>query len=253
MEFSIHRRKTSTIIWIISIAIFLCNDGFRSSIIEAQKITCNTATEKEMDNVMARIMTVGTDRKFPTDKDEMKAYCKEHVRLVAKLENYKNLCLKNQAKSVVAVIIFSIKQVTNTYCKHINSKKTAALIDSTVCANLATNDYHKCNKQYIQKLIASQNMKQGRDRFVQTCCGYFQIFDCVRAEAAKYPECTPERVELNVEYINTFFENAINTACGEYNNDSDKCDSSKIPAVKKTKKPLPKSFFKPLVNLISNI
>lgn len=47
-----------------------------SATIDAQKLKCNSKTEKEMDQIVARIMTFGTDRPFPADKAKLKEYCK---------------------------------------------------------------------------------------------------------------------------------------------------------------------------------
>lgn len=227
-----------------------------SATIDAQKLKCNSKTEKEMDQIVARIMTFGTDRPFPADKAKLKEYCKEQVRLVGKLESYKTQCLKNQAKSIVSVIIYSIKQVTSTYCKRPNSKRSSELVDSAVCANAATNDYNKCSIEYIERLLYAKTLPQGKDRLIQSCCGYFAIYNCVRTQAAKHSNvCTAERIDANINYIRTFFDNAINAACGEYSGDNDKCDKVTIPPAKKSSKKhsLPASFFNPLVNLLSNI
>lgn len=223
--------------------------------INAQKLKCNAATEKEMDGVVARIMTFGTDRAFPENKAQLKEYCKEHVRLINKLENYKTACLKNEAKNIVSVIIYSIKQVVQVYCKKPNSKRTAELLDSAGCANKATKDYNECSKGYIERLIYAKTIiNKPKDRLIQTCCGYFHIYNCVREQALKHPDiCTQERIEANINYIKTFFDNAINAACGEYNGDNDKCDRVEVPPPKKIKKALPKSFFGPLVSVLSNI
>ena len=66
--------------------------------------------------------------------------------------------------------------------------------------------------------------------------------------------CNEKAVEANTNYIRGFFDNAINVACGEYNENSDKCDSVK-PAVLKRKKNYkrPKSFFIPIVKIMSKI
>lgn len=222
--------------------------------VQCDKTKCNSTTDKEMDETVSLIMTFGTSRKFPLDKDEFKEYCKDQTKYVNKLENYRNVCLKDQAKSVVSVIIYSIKQVISTYCKRLNSKRTAELMDSATCANVATNDYNKCSIEYVQRLVYSKSLKTSKDRLIQACCGYFTIPTCIQTQANKYPDvCTQERIDANIAYIKNFFDNAINAACGEYNGDSDKCDRVTIPPPKKSKKPLPKSFFNPLVKLLSSI
>ena len=54
--------------------------GFLSTFLPlalGQKFKCTAASEKEMDDLVARIMTFGrSDRKFPVNKSELKEYCK---------------------------------------------------------------------------------------------------------------------------------------------------------------------------------
>lgn len=84
--------------------------------------------------------------------------------------------------------------------------------------------------------------------------GYQQIFKCVREQGQKHPKiCTEDRIEANIDYIRGFFDNAINAGCGDYTGDSDKCESITIPPAKKSKKALPKSYFSPLVQILSNL
>lgn len=46
-------------------------------LLSAQQVSkCSAATEKEIDNIVARILTVGTERAYPKDKPEFKSYCK---------------------------------------------------------------------------------------------------------------------------------------------------------------------------------
>lgn len=89
--------------------------------------------------------------------------------MIQKLEAYKNDCLKTHAKSTVAVIVYSIRQITNSYCKHPNSKRVAELLQSAECANTAKSDYNICNKEYIARLIQSKGLKESKDRLAQIC------------------------------------------------------------------------------------
>lgn len=47
-----------------------------SLMVNGQKLKCNSKTQKQMDEIVARIMTFGTDRPFPKDKAELREYCK---------------------------------------------------------------------------------------------------------------------------------------------------------------------------------
>lgn len=85
-----------------------------------------------------------------------------------------------------------------------------------------------------------------------TNSGYVEAMKCARTAAEKFPKvCTEPQIEQNIIFIRGFFDNAINTICGDYTDASDKCDKVDMP--KWTgKKPLvlPKSYFSTLVKIL---
>lgn len=60
----------------ISLLILFLTLSSSLSTTNGQKLKCNNKTQKEMDMIVARIMTFGTDRPFPKDKAELRDYCK---------------------------------------------------------------------------------------------------------------------------------------------------------------------------------
>lgn len=220
--------------------------------------------------MVARIMTFGRqDRKFPVNKAQFKPYCKEQLNMIARLEDYKSSCLKDRSKQTVAIIIYSMKNVVGTYCRNPNSKRTTELINSASCANEATTEYARCNSEYIDLLLAVENSKDAKQQLVQLCCGYVEVFKCIRSSAASLAGCTESQVEANVNYIRGFFDNASNLICSDYSAESDKCDRVKLLKRKGIRPPppansnnawsqqssfsRPQSYFNPLVHLLSSL
>ena len=246
---------------ILFTSIFICFVAI-SQVSAAQRTNnkrkCTTEEKNEIDAVVARIMTYGReDRKFPLSATELKKYCKEQNRLLARLEDYKEQCLKAQSKQIVSVIVYSIKASITKYCKNPNAKHSKELIISAQCANSASHEYLNCNNNYIDLLMAVEDSKDSKLQLAQMCCGYVEVFKCIREGAARHPKvCSEEKVEINSNYIRGYFDNAINVICGEYNEQSDKCD--KFTLVRKgkggsKKHERPVSYFSPLVKVLANL
>ncbi|KAJ6217910.1 hypothetical protein RDWZM_009067 [Blomia tropicalis] len=139
-------------------------------------------------------------------------------------------------------------------CKNMASKRVKNLLKSAVCANDASNEYNKCNINYIDLLLDVENSKDSKQKLIHVCCGYVEVFQCVRAKATSFPSCGPDEIEANVNFIRGFFDNANSLICGEYSADSDQCEKVRIirkPNRHPSKRP--ESYFNPLVKVISNL
>lgn len=229
--------------------------------------SCNEEDAKAVDKIVARIMTYGRlDRKFPVNKPELRAYCKEQYSLVSQLDAYKNQCLKGRPKQLVSIVIYSIRALGVTYCRNPNSRKSKDLIGSASCANHATKDYLTCNNNYVDLLLAldEAEAKNGggtpeansKRALAQVCCGYVEIFKCIKAQGAKHSSggCTETKVEKNADYIRGFFDNAVNVLCADYGESSDRCEKFKLVKLpKRYNKPKPVSYFGPLVRTLAKI
>lgn len=90
----------------------------------------------------------------------------------------------------------------------------------------------------------------------QVCCGYIEIFKCIKAQGAKHSSggCTELKVEKNADYIRGFFDNAVNVLCADYGESSDRCEKFKLVKLpKRYNKPKPVSYFGPLVRTLAKI
>lgn len=219
------------------------------------KWKCDEEDKKKIDDLVAKIMTVGrTDTKFPEDKEGLKVFCKSETESAAKLEDYKDKCLKDQPKQIVSVIIYSMKGLINAYCKNPNSKKTKELIASAKCANEAGAGYLTCSNSYVDLLMAVYDSKDSQKRLGQMCCGYVEVFKCLDEKAKAQSVCTEKHSETHKQFVRAFFDNAVNIICGDYNEQSDKCDNFKLTRKGgKSVKSRPVSFFNPLVHTLANL
>lgn len=224
------------------------------AVTQAQTIKCGAKGEAEVDDIVSKIMTIGTTRKYPTNKAELKTFCKGQTTYIGRLEEYKNNCLDKRSKQVVSIIIYSIKSLINTYCKHPNAKRTTDLLAAGGCANLATMEYNKCQIEYTERLINTlASTKDPKEMLGQMCCGYVGVHHCIRTKGNAVKGCEDKHVETHVQYNKGFFDNAVDVICGDYNDTSDKCERVKPMPGSKKKGKTPKSFFNPLVKVLSNL
>ena len=94
---------------------------------------------------------------------------RDHSTYLKRIEEYKDQCLKEKPKQIVAILIYSIKSLINSYCKHPNTKRTKDLLEAASCANKASFDYQKCQHSYIDMLNTIIPMTDSREKLAQMC------------------------------------------------------------------------------------
>lgn len=182
------------------------------------------------------------------------------------MDAYKNQCLTGQFKQLASIFIYSVRFMITTYCKNLNSRKVKDLLSSASCANTATKDYLTCNNDYVDLLLALEEAEtregtsgssgSSKRALATVCCGYTEIFKCIKAQGAKHQKkgCSEDKVEKNSDYIRGFFDNAVSVLCVDYGEASDKCDSFKfLKLSKEYNKQKPVSYFSPLMKTLVNL
>ena len=133
------------------------------------KWKCDQEDARKIDEIVSRIHTYGRTDNFPLTVAEAKPFCKDRIAWVARMEDYKNACLKQQPKQIASVIIYSMKTIINSYCKNPHAKKMTDFLTTTGCANDAKSAYQQCNDDYIDLLLAVWDTTSGKTRLAQMC------------------------------------------------------------------------------------
>jgi hypothetical protein len=80
---------------------------------------------------------------------------------------------------------------------------------------------------------------------------FVRIKNCLISSASKNDVCTEEHVKILVRNSEQVSNGALNLACGDYTEETDKCDNLKPPP-----KPLgqktPKSFIMPIIEIFES-
>ena len=162
------------------------------------------------------------------------------------MESYKIKCLKNLPKQVTGVIVYSVRNTINQYCKR-DSKKLTELVGATKCANNGKKELDYCYAKVIDNIQGTFkcDRKIARSSHVlvyyvlvfkqytfliiiiilfQLPSSYFKFYRCIEDKLTKSKFCDAAKVKLFVNFFRDVSGNTIDLLCNDYVEGSDKCD-----------------------------
>ncbi|KAF7489020.1 hypothetical protein SSS_01781 [Sarcoptes scabiei] len=199
------------------------------SIVEGQqtstKIQCD---QKEFERQLDKLLVItSNERNFPEDKQQLRQFCSDNTKLFQTITAYK------------------INYETDM-CKKI-TESTLALIDSSSCINRNKNSINKCmreNASYLASIKKSRNEL----KMPHFCCEFEKLLSCF-ADVMRKTGCE-DKLPVLIENITGVTGNFMNSMCGEYNSDSDKCDH--LPTLTKSK-PISTNFVTNIVDFFNSV
>ncbi|KAI7688586.1 hypothetical protein SSS_01781 [Sarcoptes scabiei] len=142
--------------------------------------------------------------------------------------------------------LFDSRQYETDMCKKI-TESTLALIDSSSCINRNKNSINKCmreNASYLASIKKSRNEL----KMPHFCCEFEKLLSCF-ADVMRKTGCE-DKLPVLIENITGVTGNFMNSMCGEYNSDSDKCDH--LPTLTKSK-PISTNFVTNIVDFFNSV
>ena len=94
---------------------------------------------------------------------------RDHYEYLKLLGEYKDQCLSEKPKQIVAILIYSIKAMINSYCKHPNAQRTKNWLTAIACANTVQHEYQKCQNNYIDTLNTIIPWTDSKEKLAQMC------------------------------------------------------------------------------------
>jgi hypothetical protein len=76
--------------------------------------------------------------------------------------------MKNLAKQLTAIILYTAKSMVNNLCKK-ESKKLNRFLSSAKCANSAHKSFEICNYRFIDSLLGIYNLKEDKLKIPYVC------------------------------------------------------------------------------------
>lgn len=191
------------------------------------------------------VMVIDPKFKAPKNVNEVNQLCQRHKENNKCVKDYAAKCLDKLAKQALSIAMFGISKTNKGYCS--NTKKKNAFMSLLQCAEKDLRSFHKSFNQYTKDLLAIKEYeKDEKLHLPMACCAIHRMADGIR-ESIKCSDADSREVDA---LLNGYLGDAINFVCGDYDQDSDKCDSV-YKKIKPWKKELPwKVFIIPLVNVL---
>lgn len=162
------------------------------------------------------------------------------------MKEYIGKCLEGTAKQFGNVILFSYRTAVKQYCNG-KSKRKDSIVIMAKCMNRNQKAGHACLAKYVDSLQRGKRAEPKSNRIGYSCCDYFKFLTCL--ENVTRGNCSETESEKIQEFVRNLFQGIINTACGDFQENSDKCDKIPPPPKKRKSDKSYKSYFLPLVEL----
>ncbi|XP_054155138.1 uncharacterized protein LOC128953655 [Oppia nitens] len=210
---------------------------------------CGKDSYKELDHMIARI-TSPTSR-FPETIQELHIRCENRTHVLNKLEDLKNHCMDGMLKRIVSVMLYSIRRQRKGMCRKKPNKKMVELISAGKCINSGRPEAQKCIDEAMNHVVGIKHATDDRMKIPFICCTFVKLKSCLISIGHKNKQCTEEHINLLVRRSEQVSNGPMNMACGDYNEETDKCEKLEIPNRLKDE-PIPKSFLMPLVDIFDS-
>ncbi|XP_054155320.1 uncharacterized protein LOC128953824 [Oppia nitens] len=152
--------------------------------------------------------------------------------------------------SMTGVLTFAVKNVVKQLCKK-DSKRLTEIINSTPCVNKANAEFTKCYTQVIDSLQGAKYANESK-RIPHLCCEYYKMYPCFYERTKRFPICSTKKVDTVSDFVRNIFDNMVGLICGDYTENSDKCDHLELPPKKPKNDKRTKSFAIPLIEILSS-
>ncbi|KAH9414308.1 hypothetical protein DERP_008507 [Dermatophagoides pteronyssinus] len=173
----------------------------------------------------------------------------ESKEIFASLNQYKDQCTRETLKNFLAIILYSVRGNMKRICSKRLSQQTLSLIDASECMNRNKQPIGRCMDSASLNYAAIKHIQNDR-KMPQLCCQFVEIIQCFTQVMIKN-NCE-DKLPVLLETITGVVGNFLDSTCGEYNLDTDKCEQ--LPSLPiENLRPYSKSFVTNLVDIFENV
>ncbi|XP_027194078.2 uncharacterized protein LOC113788821 [Dermatophagoides pteronyssinus] len=177
------------------------------------------------------------------------------------LRNYAENCMKSEARQTLSVMLYSVSRLNRKICSKQKRKQTT--LTMMICLKKNPGFYQNILlKNLTETLYRISLEKRQKLKFPMICCNSYRMKESMIGEMIKNcPNNRQAQNELNI-WIDSYSGDLFNLICGDYTEDSDKCET--LPSIQSistttmmmidnNKKLKWKSFIMVLVDLLNNL
>jgi hypothetical protein len=147
-------------------------------------------------------------------------------------------------------MLFTSRNQYTRICKK-DPKMRRRFLSASICINKARDEFEKCHRVMIEKLLGIKFAEE-KLKIPLTCCGNYELKNCYREGAKRIDICSDENLETIDSFAGSITMNADNLFCGEYSDDSDKCEKLGEPPKRRKNQKIPRSFFLPIIDVFNS-
>ncbi|XP_075679696.1 uncharacterized protein LOC142644824 [Dermatophagoides pteronyssinus] len=218
-------------------------------------ITITTGKQCQRADKCALTLIPLTDEKFiekpPRTSTDMKEWCDRIIPMERCLKDYAQKCLNKFSKQTLSILTYSISRTNKRICT--NKKRQKSFLNLIDCAHEQIPLFSNVLRNMTIDFHAIPMVKKQNLRLPLACCSYYKWKNIGIDKMIKIcPTNTGAHEEIE-NLLSGYTNDLLSVACGDYTEESDKCDGiiGKIPV---WKRPLRwQNFFLPLIELYDSI
>ncbi|KAH9395302.1 hypothetical protein TYRP_020867 [Tyrophagus putrescentiae] len=187
------------------------------SLAKEGEIDCQHDVMGQLDHYLKEIELVPSENlkhKFPETIINLKDACKINKNIMNILNNLANKCMTGFRKNVMLVALYSVKRSQRSLCRK--------------CVNQGREVFTKCIRETVNNVLKVK-LVEDKMKIPFLCCQVGATRSCLMKEAKKVKGCKDEHVETLNSRFNQVSMGTMNLACGQYTEETDRCEKIRIP------------------------
>ncbi|CAG2118266.1 unnamed protein product [Medioppia subpectinata] len=219
---------------VLTIATGVICGLFMINVIVCQKSPECEREAKKIDIIIEDMYLFGSaQRAFPMNNKDMKEFCKINNDYQLEIKNYSEKCLETLSKRLISLMMYSISRNSGGTCR--SKRRTAEFLTNGKCGNAAQRDNRKCWHKWLHELDGIKTITEYKLKVPLSCCTFYKMRSCfARTYDQKRKECTKKSADGLEKLLDVYATETLSFLCGDYRDDSDKCDKI-VPKIPKTK------------------
>nr|XP_027204935.1 uncharacterized protein LOC113798577 [Dermatophagoides pteronyssinus] len=194
------------------------------------KPECNEKRMMKVDQDSIALNMFGSDRRYPVKREEVKKFCDDTGRHLDSLDKFTKQCYTSDVQNMAKIFVYSNKRTMKMYCGNSGGRRKLKRLQKLLTIAPCLNTYlhqDKCLTQFLSKIRNLIQYKMNGEKIYYTCCYFVDLMKCFDHHLSKLSCATAERLEEFNNLVQSLNGDMINVSCGEYTEQTDRCDHLK--------------------------
>ncbi|OTF74229.1 hypothetical protein BLA29_002869 [Euroglyphus maynei] len=201
------RKNLSIITTTIIIIVTMTNATFMSN-----KRECNEKRILKVDQDSIALNMFGSNRRYPVKREEVKQFCDESGRHLESLDKFSKECYTSDVRNMAKIFVYSNKRAMKIYCGNNGGRRKFKRLQKLLSIAPCLNSY----------------LNQDKYEYTIHSFSYFvDLMKCFDHQLSKLSCATEELREEFANLVRLLNGDTINVSCGDYNEQTDRCDHLK--------------------------